>query len=174
MAAVLKKEIQTILERSRPYGWVLEPDAKRIFKISGIPVPNFHRVQTADEAIAARRNAAVSSSSLASVSASSPASASTLVSSTTTGVGLGGFGLDFAADRVGRCIVDARQLIVDDKRFPAAARISFQAVVRQRHGHQPRGDRPAAERGILRKSDRRASCRSPPARRTRRHSLRPA
>ena len=53
MAAVLKKEIQTILERSRPYGWVLEPDAKRIFKISGIPVPNFHRAQTADEAIAA-------------------------------------------------------------------------------------------------------------------------
>ena len=53
MAAVLKKEIQTIIDRSRPSGWVLEPDAKRIFKISGIPVPKFHRVQTADEAIAA-------------------------------------------------------------------------------------------------------------------------
>ncbi|MGD8833770.1 MAG: acetate--CoA ligase family protein [Desulfobacteraceae bacterium] len=52
MATVLKKEIQTILDRSRPHGWVLEPDAKRILKISGIPVPNFHRVQTADEAIA--------------------------------------------------------------------------------------------------------------------------
>ena len=44
MAAVLKKEIQAILEHSKPNGWVLEPDAKRILEVSGIPVPHSRRV----------------------------------------------------------------------------------------------------------------------------------
>lgn len=51
MAAVLKKEIQAILDRSKPNGWVLEPDAKRILKISGIPVPDFHLANSASEAM---------------------------------------------------------------------------------------------------------------------------
>ena len=53
MAAVLKKEIKAILERSKPNGWVLEPDAKRILEVSGIPVPHFRVAHTPAEAVAA-------------------------------------------------------------------------------------------------------------------------
>jgi succinyl-CoA synthetase beta subunit len=56
MATVLKKEIRQILERSRPYGWVLEPDAKRIFSLCGICVPTYHCVQTAAEAVEAAKS----------------------------------------------------------------------------------------------------------------------
>jgi acetate---CoA ligase (ADP-forming) subunit beta len=53
MAAVLKKEIRLILERSKSYGWVLEPDAKRILSVSGITVPKFELAQSLSEAKAA-------------------------------------------------------------------------------------------------------------------------
>ena len=53
MAAVLKKEIQSIIERSEPNGWIMEPDAKRILDISGIDVPRFRLASTADEALEA-------------------------------------------------------------------------------------------------------------------------
>jgi len=52
---MLKKAIRQILEESRPYGWVLEPDAKRILKLSGIPVPAGKVVQSARQAVAAGR-----------------------------------------------------------------------------------------------------------------------
>lgn len=51
MPIMLKKEIQTLLATSAPYGWVLEPDAKRIFEISGVPVPQFFLAQAPDEAV---------------------------------------------------------------------------------------------------------------------------
>lgn len=56
MAAVLKKEIRQILERSKSHGWVLEPDAKRIFNLCGISVPKYHWVQTAAEAVEAAQS----------------------------------------------------------------------------------------------------------------------
>ncbi len=56
MAAVLKKEIRSILERSKANGWVLEPDAKRILKLSGINVPRFILAETAPEAVKAARS----------------------------------------------------------------------------------------------------------------------
>ncbi len=52
---MLKKTIRQILEDSRPYGWVLEPDAKRILKLSGIPVPKGKVVRSLPEALAAGR-----------------------------------------------------------------------------------------------------------------------
>ncbi|HPQ44581.1 MAG TPA: acetate--CoA ligase family protein [Syntrophales bacterium] len=38
---MVKKEILTILETSEQWGWVLEPDAKRIFSLDGFDVPKF-------------------------------------------------------------------------------------------------------------------------------------
>jgi succinyl-CoA synthetase beta subunit len=56
MATALRKEIRQILERSKPHGWVLEPDAKRIFSLCGISVPTYYCVQTAAEAIKAAKS----------------------------------------------------------------------------------------------------------------------
>lgn len=56
MAAMLKKEIKSIIERSAPNGWVLEPDAKRILNLSGINVPRFQMAQTGEEAVQAARS----------------------------------------------------------------------------------------------------------------------
>ena len=56
MAAVLKKEIRSIIERSAPNGWILEPDAKRILKVSGIEVPRYNLAKTAQEAVEAARS----------------------------------------------------------------------------------------------------------------------
>lgn len=56
MAPVLKKEIRSILDRSKPQGWVLEPDAKRILKTSGIPIPNMIWAKTAEEAVTSAQN----------------------------------------------------------------------------------------------------------------------
>lgn len=49
---MLKKQIQEILDRSVAQGWVLEPDAKTILGVSGIPVPRFKLIRTKNEALA--------------------------------------------------------------------------------------------------------------------------
>jgi acetate---CoA ligase (ADP-forming) subunit beta len=56
MSAVLKKEIRSIIERSAPNGWVLEPDAKRILHLSGIAVPRFQLAKTGEQAVQAARS----------------------------------------------------------------------------------------------------------------------
>lgn len=56
MSAVLKKEIRSIIERSVPNGWVLEPDAKRILHLSGIAVPRFQLAKTGEKAVQACRS----------------------------------------------------------------------------------------------------------------------
>ena len=48
---MLNPVIQEILTASKPWGWVLEPDAKRIFSLAGISVPNFTLSGTPDEAL---------------------------------------------------------------------------------------------------------------------------
>jgi len=56
MPAVLKKEIRSILEQSKSHGWVLEPDAKRILRASGITVPEFRLAHTKAAAITAAQD----------------------------------------------------------------------------------------------------------------------
>ncbi|EFK12167.1 conserved hypothetical protein [delta proteobacterium NaphS2] len=48
---MLNLEIQEILAASKPWGWVLEPDAKRIFALAGMNVPNFTESRTIDDAL---------------------------------------------------------------------------------------------------------------------------
>lgn len=50
---MLNNEIKSILEKSKKWGWVLEPDAKRIFSLSGFKTPKYVVVKKPDEAIAA-------------------------------------------------------------------------------------------------------------------------
>ncbi|MFH1215157.1 MAG: acetate--CoA ligase family protein [Pseudomonadota bacterium] len=38
---MLNKEIIAILNRSLEHGWVMEPEAKRLFQLAGLPVPRF-------------------------------------------------------------------------------------------------------------------------------------
>jgi succinyl-CoA synthetase beta subunit len=49
---MLDQAISDILLHSRKYGWVLEPDAKRILALVGISVPRFKRAVTEEEALA--------------------------------------------------------------------------------------------------------------------------
>jgi len=48
---MLKKGIKEILSASRDTGWVLEPDAKRLFSIAGLEIPRFTLAATGEEAI---------------------------------------------------------------------------------------------------------------------------
>ena len=48
---MLNAEILEILSKSRRFGWVLEPDAKRILSLSGITVPPFTLAKTIEEAL---------------------------------------------------------------------------------------------------------------------------
>lgn len=52
---MLNKEIKSILEKSKPWGWVLEPDAKRILDLSGFQTPKFAVAKKAEEAVTAAR-----------------------------------------------------------------------------------------------------------------------
>jgi len=46
-----RSEMHRIIEAARADGWVLEPDAKRIFAIAGFKVPRFTLARTPEEAI---------------------------------------------------------------------------------------------------------------------------
>lgn len=48
---MLSNESMQIIEASRGRGWVLEPDAKRLFSLEGLPVPRFALAHTAEEAL---------------------------------------------------------------------------------------------------------------------------
>lgn len=47
---MLKNEIREILDKSKRSGWVLEPDAKIILRLSGIDVPRFTMAASMEEA----------------------------------------------------------------------------------------------------------------------------
>lgn len=47
----LRSEMLRIIEAARADGWVLEPDAKRLFAIAGFEVPRFTLARTPEEAI---------------------------------------------------------------------------------------------------------------------------
>ena len=48
---MLKKELKAIVTASKRWGWVLEPEAKRLLAISGIDVPKFLWAKSSDEAV---------------------------------------------------------------------------------------------------------------------------
>jgi acyl-CoA synthetase (NDP forming) len=48
---MLNQEIVNILVHSSKHGWVLEPDAKHIFKLFGLDVPNYALAKTLEDAI---------------------------------------------------------------------------------------------------------------------------
>lgn len=48
---MLTKEMEEILSASREVGWVLEPQAKRLFSLGGLDVPRFAWAVTLDEAL---------------------------------------------------------------------------------------------------------------------------
>lgn len=50
---MLNKTAAAILEESKKQGWVLEPDAKRLFAEAGFDVPRFEWVRTEEDAVAA-------------------------------------------------------------------------------------------------------------------------
>ncbi len=47
---MLKKEIQNILDSSREVGWVLEPNAKSLLHMAGLPVPRYGWAENIEEA----------------------------------------------------------------------------------------------------------------------------
>jgi len=52
---MLKKETKDILEKSREWGWVLEPDAQKIFSLYGFKTPKYNVAKTPEEAAAIAR-----------------------------------------------------------------------------------------------------------------------
>ncbi len=48
---MLKKELKAIVTASKRWGWVLEPEAKRLLSISGIDVPKFLWAESSEEAV---------------------------------------------------------------------------------------------------------------------------
>lgn len=49
---MLKKEAKDILEKSRKWGWVLEPDAQKIFNLYGFKTPKYDVATEAAQAVA--------------------------------------------------------------------------------------------------------------------------
>ena len=52
---MLKKEITEIIDKSRQWGWVLEPDAQKIFSLYGFKTPKYGVAKNADQAISIAR-----------------------------------------------------------------------------------------------------------------------
>ncbi len=48
---MLRKEIREILSASKARGWVLEPDAKRLFSAAGLQIPRFTWAKTTEAAV---------------------------------------------------------------------------------------------------------------------------
>jgi succinyl-CoA synthetase beta subunit len=48
---MLKKEYKTIIMASKEFGWILEPEAKRLLSISGIDVPKYLWAKSLKEAV---------------------------------------------------------------------------------------------------------------------------
>jgi succinyl-CoA synthetase beta subunit len=50
---MLTGEMQAIVEKSRETGWIMEPEAKRLLALAGVPVPDFNMATTMENALAA-------------------------------------------------------------------------------------------------------------------------
>lgn len=48
---MLKKEISEIIDKSRQWGWVLEPDAQKIFSLYGFKTPKYGVAREAEQAV---------------------------------------------------------------------------------------------------------------------------
>jgi acyl-CoA synthetase (NDP forming) len=53
---MLNRDMQDIIRRAQKYGWVLEPEAKRLLSLAGVPVPDFRWARTLPEALAAAKD----------------------------------------------------------------------------------------------------------------------
>ena len=53
MPDVLKDKMREVFDRAKDAGWVLEPEAKALFRAAGLVVPAFESAETADDAAAA-------------------------------------------------------------------------------------------------------------------------
>lgn len=49
---MLSKKVETIIEKSKETGWILEPDAKEIFRLTGFEVPEYALAENLEEAVA--------------------------------------------------------------------------------------------------------------------------
>ncbi|MBW1988462.1 MAG: acetate--CoA ligase family protein [Deltaproteobacteria bacterium] len=52
---MLKPEIKEILDQAREAGWAMEPQAKEIMRLAGLPVPDFTWARDKEEALACAR-----------------------------------------------------------------------------------------------------------------------
>ncbi|MEE9912224.1 MAG: acetate--CoA ligase family protein [Deltaproteobacteria bacterium] len=52
---MLKKEIKEIIRKSEKWGWVLEPDAQKIFSLYGFKTPQYDVALSGDQAVAIAR-----------------------------------------------------------------------------------------------------------------------
>ncbi len=52
---MLKKDVKDILEKSKKWGWVLEPDAQKIFSLYGFETPKYDVATSGDQATAIAR-----------------------------------------------------------------------------------------------------------------------
>jgi len=50
---MLNQEIWTIIDKARPSGWIMEPEAKRLLDLAGLPVPKFYWATTLPKALKA-------------------------------------------------------------------------------------------------------------------------
>ena len=50
---MLNRDIDAIIDKAQPTGWILEPEAKRLLDLAGLPVPKFFWVDTLTKAIEA-------------------------------------------------------------------------------------------------------------------------
>ncbi len=48
---MLTEETNEIIAASKTSGWVLEPDAKRLFSVNGLDIPRFSWARTLKEAV---------------------------------------------------------------------------------------------------------------------------
>ena len=48
---MMNQEMKDILDDAGKQGWVMEPEAKRLFSLAGLDTPRFCRARTADEAV---------------------------------------------------------------------------------------------------------------------------
>ena len=53
---MLKKEIMEIIEKSKKWGWVMEPDAQKIFSLSGFKTPKYAVATETGQAISMARS----------------------------------------------------------------------------------------------------------------------
>lgn len=53
---MLNQEILAIIDKAQPSGWIMEPEAKRLLDLAGLPVPKFYWATSQSKALEAAEN----------------------------------------------------------------------------------------------------------------------